>query len=124
MTSGRNVWTFDVDPHEDVLHMVDHRARAVDGELGRIVGVSAQPNRGYILVGDALDDGEVILPAGAVRGHHPDGSVAVALTTDQVVNAPVFDAERRNDREYYEMLTVYFESVTTSRRHWPSFDAL
>ena len=111
MTSGLDHWTFDADARTDVLHLVDHVARAVDGEVGPIELVSAQPNRGYLLVGDATDTREVIVPAGSIAGQEPDGAVRLALTREQIARAPRFEAARRNDREYFEMLADYFASI-------------
>ena len=118
MTAADNVWTFDAsvdtDPfHVGVMRMVDHTAHAVDGDVGPIVCVSAQPNRSYILVDENAVDA-VIVPARSVVGHGPDGAVNLTLTTKQIAAAPRFDAERCNDREYYELLGEYFAPLLAS----------
>lgn len=124
MTSGHCVWNFDSTvaadvQHVDVLHMVDHTAHAADGDVGPIVCVSAQPNRSYILVEEAVE-GPVIVPARSIVGHGPDGAVNLALTTDQIRAAPRFDASRRNEREYYELLGEYFAPLLASSAGEPT----
>ena len=111
MTCGLDHWSFDAASCTDVLHLVDHVARAVDGEVGPIELVSAQPNRGYLLVGDRIDTREVIVPAGSIAGQEPDGAVRLSLTREQIAAAPRFESARRNDREYFEMLAEYFSPL-------------
>ena len=50
----------------------------------------------------------VLVPAGSMVSHGPDGAVNLELTTDQIAAAPRFDAARRIEREYYELLSEYF----------------
>jgi hypothetical protein len=114
MTSGHSVWTFDASFDAEVLHLVDHMARAVDGDLGQIAHVSIQPNRGYIILSQVAGDNPRILPAGSVASHEPDGAVRLSLTTTQVAQAPEYDADRRNERDYYDMLAAYFEPLLVS----------
>jgi hypothetical protein len=111
MTAGLDHWTFDAGVHGDVLHLIDHVARAVDGEVGQIELVSAQPNRGYLLVEDRVDAREVIVPAGSIAGQESDGAVKLRLTRQQIAAAPVFESARRNEREYFEMLAAYFSPL-------------
>ena len=108
MTAVLRDWTFDARACTDVLHWIDHPARAVDGDLGPIVLVSAQPNRGYLLVGDRIHDRRVIVPAGSIANLDPDGGVKLRLTREQIEAAPAFECARRNEREYFDMLARYF----------------
>src|SRR5687767_4899273 len=111
MTSIGHTWEFDAGTYTDVLHFVDHVVRAQDGEIGSIELVSAQPNRGYLLVDDTVDAREVIIPAGSIAGVEPDGAITLCLTREQIAAAPAFDSMRRNERRYFEMLAEYFSPI-------------
>jgi hypothetical protein len=115
MTAGLDHWTFGAGACPDVLHWIDHVARAVDGDVGQIELVSAQPNRAYLLVDDRVDSREVILPAGSIQHQEPDGAVKLSLTRQQIAAAPDFDSARRNEREYFEMLAEYFAPLLSRR---------
>jgi hypothetical protein len=115
MISGLDHWTFDAGACPDVLHWIDRVARAVDGDVGQIELVSAQPHRAYLLVDDHIDSREVILPAGAIAHEDPDGAVKLSLTKRQIAAAPEFESARRNEREYFEMLAAYFAPLLNPR---------
>ena len=115
MTASLDDWTFDAGACTDALHLVVHLARAVDGDVGPIELVSAQPNRAYLLVEDHVDEREVILPAGSIAAQEPDGGVKLWLTREQIAAAPAFESARRNEREYFEMLAAYFSPLLAER---------
>ena len=115
MTASHPHWTFDHNACDDVLHLIDHVARAVDGDVGRIELVSAQPNRSYLIVEDHSEQREVIVPAGSVACQEADGAVRLRLTMRQLALAPMFEPERRNERDYFDMLGDYFSPLLTAR---------
>jgi hypothetical protein len=116
MTTGKLDWTFDAGARTDVLHLIDHPARAVDGDVGSVVLVSAQPNRSYLLVAESTLDRHVIVPAGSIASMGSDGAINLCLTQEQIAAAPAFESARRNERDYFDVLAAYFAPLLAGAR--------
>src|SRR5438094_873523 len=110
-----NVWTYrqtlgaDVGTGRDV---VGYDVEATDGSIGKIDKTSVETSRNYLVVdtGFWIFGKKRLIPAGVVtRVDHDDGKVYVAMTKDQIKQAPDYDEQMTvEDDAYYEKYSSYY----------------
>jgi hypothetical protein len=109
MGMNNDLWTYsnDVDPSPD---WVGYSVHATDGDIGKIDELSTEVGRGSIVVdtGPWIFGKKRLIPASSVRSvDHADETVSVALTKDQIKNAPDYDSSR-DDSPHYEEHGSYY----------------
>jgi hypothetical protein len=111
MKTTTQLWTFDTTLRADKDAWIGYDVLATDGEIGKIDEMSHDAGRGSIVVdtGFWIFGKKRILPASAVRSvDTASRTVSVALTKDQIKNAPDFDQTRRRDDDYYDEFGAYY----------------
>jgi len=113
--SGTNVWVYreslitDIDIATD---LVGYEVDATDGRIGKIDKASTETSRRYLVVdtGFWIFGKKRLIPAGVVtRVDHNDRKLYVAMTKDQIKDAPDFDeAMTAADDAYYDKYGSYY----------------
>ena len=84
---------------------------ALDGSIGKIDETTSEVGSSYVVVdtGPWIFGKKVLLPAGMIQRVDPtDERVFVALTKEQIKNAPEFDDMTYRDDEYRSSLGDYY----------------
>jgi hypothetical protein len=102
------VWEFDegLDTSRD---LVGYDVEATDGSIGKIDKASMEAGRRHLVVdtGWWIFGQKRLIPAGVVRRvEHQDRKVHVAMTKDQIKDAPAYEEEQGD--QYYEAITGYY----------------
>jgi hypothetical protein len=113
--SGTNVWVYreslitDIDTATD---LVGYEVEATDGRIGKIDKASTETSRRYLVVdtGFWIFGKKRLIPAGVViRVDQNERKVSVAMTKDQIKDAPDFDeAMTAADDAYYDKYGSYY----------------
>jgi len=85
---------------------------AADGSIGKIDEATYDAGSSYLVIdtGPWIFGKKVMLPAGIVdRIDHDDRTVFVAVSKDQIKNAPEFDETTYHDEGYRGELGTYYE---------------
>jgi hypothetical protein len=110
---GTNVWTYRDVLRSDVQRdFVGYNVQASDGDIGKIDQATVETDRNYLVVdtGFWIFGKKRLIPAGVVTGiDHGSGVVNVAMTKEQIKQAPDFDeAMTSYDEAYYEKYGSYY----------------
>ena len=93
---------------------------ALDGGIGSVDEMTHEAGSGHLVIdtGPWIFGKKVMLPAGVISGVDIEHrTVSVALTQEQIKNAPEFDQDRYNDPVYQDELGGYYgANRTTSDR--------
>jgi hypothetical protein len=111
MKTGTAVWTYDDQLDVGQSSWVGYDVHATDGDIGKIDEMTTETGRGCVVVdtGFWIFGKKRMIPAAAVRSvDHQAGKVNVALTKDQIKNAPDYDRDRMTDRSYDEDHGSYY----------------
>jgi hypothetical protein len=109
-----NVWLYreTLRPTLDTRSLVGYSVEATDGSIGKIDEASAETSRNYLVVdtGFWIFGKKRLIPAGVVTGvDHDDRKVSVAMTKDQIKQAPDYDEHMTTDDEaYYDKYASYY----------------
>jgi hypothetical protein len=113
VTTTTTLWTYrnTVDLARDV---VGYDVEATDGGIGKIDDASTDTSRRYLVVdtGFWIFGKKRLIPAGLVKMiDHNDRKVYVAMTKDQIKNAPDYDeTQRRRDETFYNTQSTYYDA--------------
>lgn len=112
MRTSTQLWTYDKTLGADTASWIGYNVHATDGDIGKIDEMSNEAGRGSIVVdtGFWIFGKKRLLPASCVRSID-DGSrvVSVALTKEQIKNAPDYEqTRRRDDDQYYDEFGAYY----------------
>jgi len=113
MRTRNDMWTYNDSLDTKDRKWVGYSVHATDGDIGKIDEMSTTAERGCVLVdtGFWIFGKKRLIPAGAVtRVDHSAKTVDVALTKEQIKNAPDYDELRRNDDPYYDESDRYYGS--------------
>jgi hypothetical protein len=110
---GTNVWMYrDALRSDTQRDLVGYSVHATDGDLGKIDQATTETSRNYLVVdtGFWIFGKKRLIPAGVVtRIDHAIQEVQVAMTKDQIKQAPDFDESMTSDDEaYYEKYGSYY----------------
>jgi hypothetical protein len=113
MTS-KNVWAYRVDMGTTTkpVNVIGYDVEAADGTIGKIDEASKETSRQYLVVdtGFWIFGKKRLIPAGMVtRVDHANQKVYLAMTKDQIKQAPDFDeAMTAHDDAYYDKYSSYY----------------
>jgi len=113
MRTGQQVWTYDSTLDASSKSWVGYDVHATDGRIGTVDEMNTETGRGSLVVdtGFWIFGKKRLLPASSVRSvDHADRTINVALTKDQIKNAPDYDEVRRADSDYYDESERYYGS--------------
>jgi hypothetical protein len=104
------MWTFAVaiPPNID---LTGFKVEATDGDIGKVDEATQEAGGSFIVVdtGPWIFGKKVMIPAGVVRDIDPDAeTIFVALTKDEIKDAPEFDEERYREQSYRDELGGYY----------------
>jgi hypothetical protein len=109
------LWEFNVvtTPAMDLakLDLSGFKVEARDGDIGKVDEATHEAGGSFVVVdtGPWIFGKKVMLPAGVIRDIDPDTeTVFVALTKDEIKNAPEFDEKRYQDQSYRKELGDYY----------------
>ena len=122
------LWTFEIfesEPMADRFDLTGWAVEAEDGHLGKVDEATYDVGRSYIVVdtGFWIFGKKRMIPAGALRSIDPDTkTVYVALTKEQVKQAPDYEevARNRGDDEYMQRHTEYYVQSRQPRSASPT----
>ena len=112
-----NVWTYaptfsaDINRPERIIGL---DVEAIDGHIGKIDEASTETSRQYLVVdtGFWIFGKKRLIPVGVVtRIDHADKTVYVAMTKDQIKNAPDYDDAMTTTDDadaYYDKYSSYY----------------
>lgn len=112
MRTRNDLFTYDETLAASDRSWVGYDVHATDGDIGKIDEMSAQTGRGSVVVdtGFWIFGKKRLIPAAAVKTvDHSSKTVNVALTKEQIKNAPDYDELRRNDDRYYDDSATYYD---------------
>ena len=113
MRTNTQLWTFDNTLTADQDTWIGYNVHATDGDIGKIDEMSTEAGRGSVVVdtGFWIFGKKRLLPASSVRSvDRANRTVSVALTKDQIKNAPDYEQTRRRDDDtYYDEFGSYYE---------------
>jgi hypothetical protein len=111
-----SVWTYRTSLSNNVTYpskFVGYDVEATDGSIGKIDKASTETGRQYLVVdtGFWIFGKKRLIPAGVVTNvDHDDHNVYVAMTKDQIKQAPDYDeAMKATDDAYYEKYASYYD---------------
>jgi hypothetical protein len=119
-----DLWTFPkevrrgrvgVGAEVEELDLTEFSAEATDGDVGKIDSASYEPGSSFIVVDTGLPvvGKNVVIPAGLVRSVDDVGqTVRVALSKDEIENAPEVDEERLGEESYRAELSRYYAATS------------
>ena len=113
MRSTREMWAYDTTLGASGANWVGYDVDAADGHIGKVDEMTTATGRGSLVVdtGFWIFGKKRLLPAGCVTSVDPqDRRVRVALTKDQIKQAPDYDELRRDDERYFDESTQYYTS--------------
>ncbi len=111
---SKNVWTYraDMDTASQQANLVGYDVEAADGRIGNIDDATTETSRQYVVVdtGFWIFGKKRLIPAGMItRVDHPNRKVYVAMTKDQIKQAPDYDAAMTTaDDAYYDKYADYY----------------
>jgi len=111
MKTGTQVWAYDNTLRADQRNWIGYDVHATDGDIGKVDEMSTETGRGSVVVdtGFWIFGKKRLLPAGSVRSvDHEAKKVNVALTKEQIKNAPDYDEMLRDDTSYYDTSADYY----------------
>ena len=92
------------------IDLTGYRVEATDGRIGSIDETSADSRYLVVDTGPWIFGRKVLLPVGTVaRVNHPERTVHVDRTRDQVKNSPAFDPEEFGRPDYREQVGSYYQ---------------
>ncbi len=107
-----DLWTFN--RNVDTKELQGFHIEARDGSIGKIDELTDEVGRSLVVVdtGPWILGRKVVIPAGAIETIDlNENKVHVALTKDQIKNAPEFDPDRGwNDDTYRTRLGTYYDT--------------
>jgi hypothetical protein len=110
----KNVWTYraDLGTASGQANLVGYDVEAADGHIGKIDKATTETSRQYVVVdtGFWIFGKKRLIPAGmATRVDHTNSKVYVAMTKDQIKQAPDYDeAMTAADDAYYDKYADYY----------------
>jgi hypothetical protein len=113
MTTKTTVWSYRSNLSSDVNagNIIGYDVLATDGEIGKIDESSTDTTRQYLVVdtGFWIFGKKRMIPAGVItRVDHPERTVSVAMTKDQIKSAPDFDQQQSYDERDYDTFGSYY----------------
>ena len=111
MTTRTNLWTYDKSLTAKDRSWIGYSVHATDGDIGTIDEMSTQAERGSLVVdtGFWIFGKKRLIPAAAVLSVNDAAkTVDVALTKEQIKNAPDYDELRRDDDRYFDDSANYY----------------
>jgi hypothetical protein len=104
------LWNYPGNLQQEKGSWEGYDVEATDGSLGEVDEMTRAAGKSCLVVNTGKIFGKKrMIPAGSVRGvDHQRRKVAVSLTKDQIKKAPEFDADRRNDEQFYESHDRYY----------------
>ena len=108
-----DVWTYRLGLVDKGQDLRGYEVVAGDGSIGKIDEATYEAGSSSVVVdtGFWIFGKKRMIPAGAIRAvDHQQREVQVALTKDQVKNAPDYDQHRRTDKIYRDQIGTYYES--------------
>lgn len=125
-TTNSEMWVYrEVGWANPQTPITGYSVEATDGSIGKIDEATYETSSSYIVVdtGPWIFGKKVMLPAGVISQiDHDDHTVFVALSKDEIKNAPEFDETAYRDPAYRGKLGSYYQpyyhrdATTTSRR--------
>ena len=109
------IWAF-ADRSLGDIDITGFSVEATDGKIGKIDEASYDDTSSYVVVdtGPWIFGKKVLLPAGMIdRVDRTDEQVFVALTKEQIKNAPEFDDTTYRDDDYRSSLGDYYAPYHT-----------
>jgi len=108
------LWEFRTfDPKISSDQLVGYDVEARDGSIGKIDEATDDVGGSYVVVdtGPWIFGRKVVIPAGTIERIDPDdGDAYVALTKDQIKNAPEYDEDTGwKDDSYRSRLGTYYD---------------
>ena len=114
MSTNTNVWLYrdTLRPNVNTRNLVGYGIEATDGHIGKIDEASTTTNRNYLVVdtGFWIFGKKRLIPAGVVTAvDHDKQQVFVAMTKDEIKQAPDFDEHMTADDDaYYDKYASYY----------------
>ena len=108
MKTGTELWTYDTGV-DHTNQWIGYEVEATDGRIGKVDEMSTEAGRAHIVVdtGPWIFGKKRMIPAGAVSSvDHEDRTVRVAMTKDQIKDAP--DAEDLRDEGCFDRHSTYY----------------
>jgi hypothetical protein len=109
-----NVWLYreTLRPNLNTRNLVGYGVEATDGHIGKVDEASAETSRNYLVVdtGFWIFGKKRLIPAGVVTAVNADDrKVNVAMTKDEIKQAPDFDEHMTvDDDAYYDKYASYY----------------
>jgi hypothetical protein len=113
-----DMWTFNSETTAAGIDFRGYSVEARDGGIGKVDDATFDAGESLIVVdtGPWIFGTKVMLPAGVIQSVDPDTeTVFVALTKDEIKNAPEYDESRRRDTAYRDELGTYYGSRSGRR---------
>jgi len=104
MTSSQQIWTYR-DTTLTQRNLSGLSVEALDGSIGKVDEATNDVSQSFIVVdtGPWIFGKKVMLPAGVISRVDLDTeTVFVNRTKDQIKDAPQYDEDKRNDKNYRE----------------------
>jgi hypothetical protein len=110
-----SIWTYRAGVYGagvvDTPDITGYSIHALDGDIGKVDKHNDEAGRAYLLVatGPWIFGKTVMLPVGVIaRIDHDEKVVHVAVTKDQIKNAPEYDPNGDDDERYRNDLGGYY----------------
>jgi hypothetical protein len=106
-----DIWTYQGDAEWSGLRIAGYRVEAVDGHIGKVDELSAEPGAQFIVVdtGPWIFGAKVLLPAGVITAVDPGNEIVfVSRTKQEIKNAPDFDIDTHQTPDYRDKLAGYY----------------
>jgi hypothetical protein len=103
-------WSFR-DPSWQGTDLSGYKVEAIDGEIGKVDSATNDVGQSYLIVntGPWIFGRKVMLPAGVVKSvDQTDHRVFVERTKDLIQNAPEFNDQMVDDKNYRHSLGTYY----------------
>jgi len=114
MSTSSNVWLYrdTLRPSLNTRNLIGYGVEATDGHIGKIDEASAETTRNYLVVdtGFWIFGKKRLIPAGVVTTvDHDKQQVFVAMTKDEIKQAPDYDEHMTTDDDaYYDKYASYY----------------
>jgi hypothetical protein len=112
--STMNVWTYRASLSTDLTNpsiLVGYDVEATDASIGKIDKASTETSRQYVVVdtGFWIFGKKRLVPAGVVTNvDHGDHTVYVAMTRDEIKQAPDYKDVKNATGAYYDEYSSYY----------------
>ena len=113
-----DIWAYP-DASWPTIDLEGFGVEALDGGIGSVDHMTHEMGTGHIVIdtGPWIFGKKVLLPAGVISGVDVEHrSITVALTKEQIKNAPEFDEDRYADPAYLDELARYYTVTSTTSR--------